>query len=53
MENQLRYLLMNVIAAWALGRAWRPVPSYLLLTPLALGMVWMCYTYLDRYLPAL
>jgi len=29
------------------------VPSYLLLTPLALGMVWMCYTYLDRYLPAL
>ncbi len=42
-----------LIAAWALGRAWRPVPSYLLLTPLALGMVWMCYTYLDRYLPAL
>ena len=45
--------LFVAIAAWVLGRAWRPLPAYLLLTPVVLGMVWMCYTYLDRYLPAL
>ena len=41
------------LAAWFLGKRWRKVPAYLLATPLILGLVWMCYTYLDRYLPAL
>ena len=41
------------IAAWFLGTRWRKAPAYLLVTPLILGLVWMCYTYLDRYLPAL
>ena len=41
------------IAAWFLGKHWRKVPAYLLATPLILGLVWMCYTYLDRFLPAL
>ncbi len=45
--------LLLAATAWVLGQLWRPLPAYLLFTPLVLGTVWMCYTYLDRYLPSL
>ncbi|MBM3661434.1 MAG: class E sortase [Actinobacteria bacterium] len=45
--------LLLISSGWVLGQLWRKPPAYLLFTPLTLGAVWMCYVYLDRYIPAL
>ena len=41
------------LLAWFVGRRWRRWPAYLVATPVVLVLVWCCYVYLDRYLPAL
>lgn len=41
------------LLAWFVGSRWRRWPAWLLATPVILVLVWFCYVYLDRYLPAL
>jgi sortase A len=41
------------LLAWFVGKRWKRWPVYLLATPVVLVLVWCCYVYLDRTLPAL
>ncbi len=42
-----------VVAALVAARLWRRWPSYILATPFFLGALFVCFTHLDRLLPAL
>jgi sortase A len=42
-----------LLLAGFVARRWRRLPTYLVAAPLVLVPVWMCWTYLDRWLPAL
>jgi sortase A len=41
------------ILAWFVGSRWRRWPTYLLAAPVIAVLIWYCYVYLDRTLPAL
>lgn len=45
--------LAALVGAWALARWWKRWPAWVLGVPAVLVLVWFCYVYLDRYLPAL
>lgn len=38
---------------WFVGKKWKRWPAYLIGTPIALGVLWVCFTYLDRLLPSI
>ena len=40
-------------SGWVLGRRWRPVPAYLVLAGPFLGCLFVCFTHLDKLLPAI
>ncbi len=42
-----------VLAGFLFGRAWKPLPAYVLMAPVFLYVVWGCFTHLDKLLPAL
>ena len=41
------------LLAWVVGRRNHRWLAYLIAAPIVLGLVWGCYVYLDRFLPAL
>ncbi len=40
-------------AGWLLGRRWRPVPAYLVAAIPFVGSLFVCFTHLDKLLPAI
>jgi sortase A len=42
-----------LLLAGVAAQRWRRLPTYLIAAPLVLVPVWLCWTYLDRWLPAL
>lgn len=40
------------LVAWAAGRVWKKWPAYILASPLVLGCLFLCFTHLDKFIPA-
>lgn len=40
------------VAAWVVGRMWRRWPAYALASPAFLFLLFTCFTYLDKFIPA-
>ncbi len=41
------------LAGYLLGRGWKRLPAYAVMTPVFLYVLWGCFTHLDKLLPAL